>query len=82
MNIILQYIKMHGERLDKEIAVATGIPLASVRLQLAVLAASHEIVGYRSIRCNKGKRSEGTIYRVAGYSPPASPGRKPKVQQE
>jgi hypothetical protein len=80
MNKILQYMKMNGERLDKEIAVATGIPLASVRLQLAELTASHEIVACQSIRFNKGKRSEGTIYRVAGYSPPASPGRKPKAQ--
>jgi hypothetical protein len=80
MNKILQYMKMNGERLDKEIAVATGIPLASVRLKLAELTASHEIVACQSIRFNKGKRSEGTIYRVAGYSPPASPGRKPKAQ--
>jgi len=78
MNEILEYMKKHGERLDKEIAVATGISLASVRLQLADLTASHEIVACKSIRFHKGKKSEGTIYRVAGYSPPASPGRKPK----
>ena len=71
---------MHGERLDKEIAAATGISLAAVRLQLAGLTARHEVVACQSIRFNKGKKSEGTIYRVAGYSPPASPGRKPKTQ--
>jgi transcription initiation factor IIE alpha subunit len=80
MNEILQYMKIHGERLDKEIAIATGISLASVRLQLAELTASHEIVACQSVRFNKGKKSEGTIYRIAGYSPPASPGRKPKAQ--
>ncbi|MGA7594125.1 MAG: ArsR family transcriptional regulator [Gallionella sp.] len=77
MNEILQYMKMHGEQLDKEIAIGTGISLASVRLQLAELTAMHEIVACQSIRFNKGKKSEGTIYRVAGYTPPASPGRKP-----
>jgi predicted ArsR family transcriptional regulator len=80
MNEILQYMKMHGERLDKEIAVATGISLAAVRLQLAELTAQHEVVACQSIRFNKGKKFEGTIYRVAGYTPPAAPGRKPKAQ--
>jgi transcription initiation factor IIE alpha subunit len=80
MNVILQYMKMHGEKFDKEIAIATGISLASVRLQLAELTAMHEIVACQSIRFNKGKKSEGTIYRVAGYSPPASPGRKPNTR--
>lgn len=80
MNVILQYLKMHGERLDKEIAVATGISLVSVRLQLAELTAKHEVVVCQSIRFNKGKKVEKTIYRVAGYTPPASPGRKPKAQ--
>jgi len=79
MNEILQHMKMHGEQFDKEIAFATGIPLASVRLQLAELTALHEIVACQSIRFNKGKKSEGTIYRIAGYSPPGSPGRKPKT---
>ena len=80
MNEVIQYLKMHGDRLDKEIAIATGISLAAVRLQLAGLTASHEIVACQLIRFNKGKKSEGTIYRVAGYSPPSSPGRKPKGQ--
>jgi transcription initiation factor IIE alpha subunit len=79
MNEILQYMKMHGEQFDEEIATATGISLVSVRLQLAELTALHEIVACQSIRFNKGKKSERTIYRVAGYSPPASPGRKPKT---
>lgn len=79
MNEILKYMKLHGEQFDKEIAVATGISLASVRLQLAELTATNEVVACKSIRFHKGKKSEGTIYRVAGYSPPASPGRKPKA---
>jgi hypothetical protein len=77
MNKILQYMKLQGEQFDKEIAVATGTPLASVRLQLVELA-SHEIVACQSIRFSNGKKFEGTIYRIAGYTPPVSPGRKPK----
>ena len=79
MNEILKYLKMHGEQLDKEIAVATGISLAAVRLQLSKHVDKCEIVACYSIRFNKGKKVEGTIYRIAGYTPPASPGRKPKT---
>ena len=79
-NEILQYLKKHGERLDTDIAEATGISLAAVRLQLAELTAKCEVVACHSIRFNKGKKVEGTIYRIAGYTPPAAPGRKSKAQ--
>ena len=80
MNEILQYMKLHGEQFDKEIAVATGISIASVRLQLAELTAAHEVVACQSTKFHNGKKFVGTIYRVAGYTPPASPGRKPKAE--
>lgn len=80
MNGILQYMKLHGEQLDKEIAAATGMSIASVRLQLAELTVMHEVVACQTIRFSNGKRFEGTIYRVAGYTPPASPGRKPRAK--
>ena len=38
MQEILQYLKLNGERLDSEIAQATGIPLAKVRLGMADLS--------------------------------------------
>lgn len=80
MKEILQYLKTQGERLDTDIAKATGIPLAAVRLHLSELAAKHEVVLCHSIRFAKGEKVEVTIYRVAGYTPPASPGRKPKAR--
>lgn len=80
MNEILQYLKEHGERLDSEIAKGTGISLAKVRVGVADLAANGEIIMCHSIRFEKGKRTEGTLYRVAGYIPPAAPGRKSKAQ--
>jgi hypothetical protein len=33
----------------------------------------------QSIRFNNGKRSEGLLCRIAGYIPPAAPGRKSKA---
>jgi DeoR/GlpR family transcriptional regulator of sugar metabolism len=80
MEKILQYLKTHGERFDTEIAEATGITLANVRLQLAELAAKGEVMACHSTKFVKGKKIEGISCRVAGYIPPASPGRKSKAQ--
>jgi len=78
MKEILQHLKKHGEQLDTEIAVATGISLANVRLRLSELVAKGEVMACHSIRFEKGKKVEGISCRLAGYIPPAAPGRKPK----
>ena len=44
MNEILQYLIKHSERSDKEIAEATGIPLAEVHMHLAELKAKSQIM--------------------------------------
>mgnify|MGYP003429076758 CR=1 FL=1 len=80
MKEILQHLKKHGEQLDTEIAAAVGISLAKVRAQLAELAEQREIMVYYSIKFEKGKKIEGIRCRLAGYIPPAAPGRKPKSQ--
>lgn len=80
MNEILQYLKTHGERLDAEIAQATGQTVANVRKQLIELAAKGEIMSYQSTKFENGKKIEGIRCRVAGFVPPAAPGRKSKVQ--
>jgi predicted ArsR family transcriptional regulator len=80
MKEILQYLKEHGEQLDKEIAIATGISLAKARLFLSELVATGEVVACYSIRFEKGKKVEGMSCRLAGFTPPAAPGRKSKKQ--
>ena len=75
-----EILKTHGERLDTEIAEATGISLTKVRLLLSELAAKGEIMSCHSIRFDKGKKIEGLKCRLAGYIPPAAPGRKSKSQ--
>ena len=80
MNDILQYLKAHGERLDTDIAEATGHTLAKVRAQLAELASRGEIMVCHSTKFEKGKKIEGISCRVAGFIPPAAPGRKSKSQ--
>ena len=78
MKEILQYLKNNGEQLDTEIAGATGISLANVRRYLSELAINGDVMTCHSIRFEKGKKVEGMSCRLAGYIPPAAPGRKPK----
>lgn len=80
MKTILQYLKANGERTDSEIAEAIGLTLAKSRVQLADLAAKREIMVCHSIRYENGKQIECMKCRLAGYIPPAAPGRKSKSQ--
>lgn len=78
MQAILDYLKNTGEQLDSEIAAATGIPLMKVRSGVTDLQARGAVMVCRSIRYNEGKEIHGLLCRIAGYVPPAAPGRKPK----
>ncbi|TAJ81215.1 MAG: ArsR family transcriptional regulator [Gallionellaceae bacterium] len=80
MQTILQYLKTHGESLDTEIAAAMGISLADARAQLAELAAQREIMVCHSTRYEKGEPIEAMKCRLAGFIPPAAPGRKSQLK--
>jgi len=80
MQEILDYLKNSGERLDSEIAVATGISVANVRQRVSALQARGAVMVCRSIRYQDGKEIEGILCRISGYIPPAAPGRKSKAQ--
>jgi DNA-binding IclR family transcriptional regulator len=77
---ILKYLKDRGEQLDSEIAAATGMPLESVRRHVSALSARGEVMTCQSTRFSDGKKVEGLLCRIAGYIPPAAPGRKPKAK--
>ncbi|MEK6593794.1 MAG: ArsR family transcriptional regulator [Pseudomonadota bacterium] len=79
MQAILDYLKQSGERLDSEIAAATGLSLANVRLRVTDLHARGAVMVCRSIRYKDGKEIDGLLCRVSGYIPPAAPGRKSKA---
>ncbi len=74
---ILQYLKKHGQRMDSEIASATGIPLPKVRESISELHESGEISFCSVTRFNGNKEIKGTLCRIRGYIPPKAPGRKP-----
>ncbi|HRK77828.1 MAG TPA: ArsR family transcriptional regulator [Thiobacillus sp.] len=80
MQKIHQYLKERGEQLDSEIAAATRIPLADLRLHLTEMSKRGDIIVCHSTRFIKGKKTEGMLCRVSGYIPAASPGRKPKAK--
>jgi DNA-binding IclR family transcriptional regulator len=76
MEEILKYLRKNGERLDKDIATATGIPLETVRIHLTELSNKGEVMTCHSTRYVKGKKIEGLKCRVTGITPQAAPGRK------
>jgi hypothetical protein len=79
MQEILQYLSHNGEQLDSEIATATGISLANVRLGVSELAARGDVMVCRSI-FKDGKQIDAMLCRVTGYLPPTAPGRKAKAK--
>lgn len=80
MQAILDYLKHSGERLDSEIAAATGLSLANVRSRVKDLHARGAVMVCRSIRYKDGKEIDAILCRISGYIPPAAPGRKPKAK--
>lgn len=80
MQAILQYLKLVGEKLDSEIAAATGISLAEVRVRVAELSVSGDVIVCRSIRFKDGSPIEALLCRMSGFIPPAAPGRKPRAR--
>ena len=79
MQEIMQYLKDHGESLDAEIAEETGVSLEDVSEYLSSLAAKGDVIMCRTTRYIDDEPIEGMLYRISGYVPVASPGRKPKA---
>ena len=75
--IILQQLKRNGQMLDSEIANATGIPLRQVKSALELMSAQGMIMGCSVTRYEGDKPVRSLQCRISGYTPPASPGRKP-----
>ena len=75
--VVLQNLKKHGQRLDSEIAAATGLPAAQVRAALSELSARGEISTCSVTKYKDGQAIEGVQGRIFGFIPPATPGKKP-----
>ena len=64
---ILQYLKTHGERLDADIAKATGISLQEVRSSVAELSAKGEVIMCKLTRFEGGKLTGAKQYVADGH---------------
>jgi predicted ArsR family transcriptional regulator len=74
---ILEYIKLHGEQLDSDLAEALGLPLKQVRAHIQDLHAKGDIMTCFVTRYRNGRKFEGWACRAAGFIPSAAPGRRP-----
>ena len=77
---VLQYMKKHGQKLDREIAKDTGISLPQLRITIAELQSAKEVSSCNVINYEDGVAIEGVLCRFSGYIPPAAPGRKAAAQ--
>lgn len=77
LEAIIDYLKLHGEQLDADIAEALGLPLERVRAEMQKLSANGDVMMCLVTRYREGTKIEGWACRVAGFIPPAAPGRRP-----
>ena len=78
--LVLEYLKKHGQKLDREIAQQTGIPLEAVHASIQELETTKAVSSCRVTNFDNGVAIEGRLCRISGYIPPAAPGRKSSPQ--
>jgi hypothetical protein len=79
--LVLEYLKKHGQRCDREIAKATGISLIQIRNSILELELAKAISSCSVTNFEDGVAIEGMLCRISGYIPPAAPGRKAAPQR-
>ncbi|MDO9206449.1 FaeA/PapI family transcriptional regulator [Methylotenera sp.] len=77
--LVLEYLKKHGQRLDREIAKETGISLTQVRSAISELESTKSVSSCSVTNFEDGVATEGMLCRISGYIPPAAPGKKSGV---
>lgn len=78
--LILENLKKHGQKLDRELVEETGIGLEQLRSAISELLATKTISVCSVINYEDGQPIEGLLCRYSGYIPPAAPGRKSNPQ--
>ena len=76
MDVVLECLRKHGQRLDHEIADETGLSLADVRQSLEALVKAGSVMTCKLTRFERGTRIEALQCRFAGFFPPRARGRK------
>lgn len=78
--LVLEYLKKHGQKLDREIAKSTGITLEQVNNSILELESNKAVSSCSVTNFENGVAIEGRLCRISGYIPPAAPGRKSSPQ--
>ena len=79
MNVVLDCLRKHGQRLDHEIAYETGLALADVHQSLEALVKAGSVMTCKRTKFERGNRIEALQCRFAGFVPPRARGRKPNA---
>lgn len=74
---IIDYLKLHGEQLDADLASALHMPLEQIRAELRQLSADKAVMMCFVTRYANGTQVEGFACRLSGFIPPPAPGRRP-----
>jgi predicted ArsR family transcriptional regulator len=75
----MKCLKKYGQGLDLEIAKEMGLPLATVRKNIAALAVTGAVITCILRRFENGKQIDAWQCRASGHAPPLAPGRKAKA---
>ena len=78
--LVLEYLKKHGQRSDREIANETGISLIQVRTSIAELETIKAISSCSLTYFEGGVAVVGMLCRLSGFIPSAAPGRKSTIK--
>ncbi|MFN8840352.1 MAG: hypothetical protein ACK5XG_16505 [Burkholderiales bacterium] len=73
---VLDVVRKHRERFDFEISAEMAAPLDTVRTLGAELVSKHSVIACIVTRYEGGDPTDAWLYRIAGFVPPAAPGRK------
>ncbi|MDD5250815.1 MAG: hypothetical protein PHY45_17695 [Rhodocyclaceae bacterium] len=73
---ILDFLKIHGDQLDSEIAESLHLSRAQVASEISRLSASGDLICCKVTRYVDGKKIEGVSCRLSGSLPKAAPGPK------
>jgi hypothetical protein len=80
IDAVLTHLKKHGQLLDSEISLATGISVPDVRAAVAALSVRGSVSLCDVTKFEDGQPVERILCRVSGFYPPAAPGRKPSIK--
>ena len=77
---LFDYVKKHGQVIDRNLAKDLGLTLEEVRALVYQLQADNKLYSCDITTFENGEEVKGLLCRVSCFSPKASPGRKPGIK--